>query len=444
MISIITALVMIWILFKPSSAVVLLAVAAVFQSVIAFELGSTRLWLYYALVLPVVILALMEIYKSSKSRIIISQMLLPFCAVVFIGIGSFVLPEIFNGVPVFEARSGMDYIDVSQLYPLQFTVSNIAQPIYIFVNLFVILFLRIRAEAKSFDTTIGRALDIMFIIGFTMLIWQSISIYFGIPFPEDFIRGASLDRAYRTESLAFGVRMNGSFAEPADLGMFAGVCLGYGLGLLFLMGRVGMGLFLVGAGIFMGVASGSTTAIVAMLGPILFLVLSAKRIKVNIITISVASIGAIIFSFWIYNSDFLANFINSTLVQKIDSSSFAARFFSLEYSLTLFIDTFGLGVGLGSHRPSSMIAMLIACLGIFCVPVIYYVFVKPLALLRSRYPFHATIFLAYSAILFAAAVSVPDMSHVTFCFISSCVLCIVLREDELIKNNRLLHNKGTK
>ena len=414
---------------RPKLAIVVIGASAAFQAATAYDNGIIRLWVYYGIALFVCSATVFR-FMNSDVRVLekCMQTMKPLIMVVVIIIGgAFLLPRAFIGTPVFLARGGMDYGSVDELYPLAFTVSNAAQSIYLIVNLLVLLFLILDTDELYFAKNLKRALIVFFSLGIGFLIWQALNLKYGIWFPESLVHGDNFDQAYQLSKLVLGNRMNGSFGEPADLGMFAGACLGYGLGsYLFMRQKIVGPIFIVG-GIAAALLSGSTTAYVAMLGAIAAVLFCWKSIKIGLGEIIFACAVLCFLLYYVAQSSMVDSNFASLVLNKDQSGSFSNRLFSIKYSLDLFVQTHGLGVGLGSHRPSSMVALLIACLGIFSIPVLWFLFVSPFKLLKLENPLYRTLYCVYAAVCMSVLTSIPDFSQIIFVFITTCTLAVLLR-----------------
>jgi hypothetical protein len=94
-------------------------------------------------------------------------------------------------------------------------------------------------------------------------------------------------------------------------------------------------------------------------------------------------------------------------VSKGESGSFINRTTSDIYALGILVHTYGIGVGLGSNRPSSLVTFLLSNVGIagFLAFAIYY-----LRLFSGLSQTYGWLFWAGAALLFNMCVDVPDVT----------------------------------
>jgi hypothetical protein len=268
----------------------------------------------------------------------------------------------------------------------------------------------------------------LFLFGIGLFFWQLVSIKVDIYFPENFIRAGDLV-VYTTEALVGAERMNGSFFEPADLGLFSGALFGYACASILIESRYLFGIFSLLSASLMIFLSGSTTAYVSTFGALLGVLLTSRAIKFNFVKLSCVLGALCIASCVLIQNDYVWQVFESTVLQKGETSSFENRFFSSVYSFELFNETFGLGVGLGSNRPSSMIALLFSCIGILAIPFLWFLFIRSFKLAKSNVSFSKVIYCAYFAVLAAISVSIPDLSHVNFTFFTVLALSTVIYQE---------------
>ncbi len=104
-----------------------------------------------------------------------------------------------------------------------------------------------------------------------------------------------------------------------------------------------------------------------------FLISKSRVIRYAIVII-------LIFLFSLYTVIFiiglkkLLDIINLYLINKSESGSFKDRITADMHAIKLFIDTYGLGVGLGSNRPSSLLPYLLSQIG-FIGTIIFFLFI---------------------------------------------------------------------
>jgi hypothetical protein len=106
---------------------------------------------------------------------------------------------------------------------------------------------------------------------------------------------------------------------------------------------------------------------------------------------------------------FIVEVFGNVMISKKDSFSGINRFAADMHSLGLFFQTYGLGVGIGSNRPSSFFAWLSSNLGIF--GVIFYISCLAIPLMHSRQKGWKNIFfIMHISNLICMTISIPDLS----------------------------------
>lgn len=415
-------------IFCPKYRIHMLAISSVFQAAVPFSFDQVRVWFYHPVAICCIILGFFDFLRlESHARRLLLRQFYPFLlfgSVVLVG--AILFPILFAGTPVFLARGGMDFSDVSQLMPLGLSISNFAQVIYFFLNIFVIFFILLQIVTRNALDSFFSIFASVLIVGACFFFWQWISIRTGFYFPEELVRGEYDLAPYTTDNLIFLNRMNGSFGEPADLGLFAGVCFAFGLSSFFILNRLFWGGVFLVISLVMIVYSGSTTAYVAALGGALGLLLMIPRIKMAMPKLVFMVILGIIGIGILSNNDFVSDMFESSVRLKSEAGSFDNRLYSVYYSFSLFVETFGFGVGLGSNRPSSMLALLVSCLGVGAAPLFMYLLRILYKFIRSGGVIEKVIFVCYMAILFSIITAIPDLSHVIFGFFTSLMIAVYL------------------
>ena len=285
---------------------------------------------------------------------------------------SVVMPRAFEGqVFVWPQRATLPYVIV----PLEPSPTAINQSIYLVLNcLFVVLSATYLSRKHL---SLGSFIRVYLLSGFVVAAvsaWQFISRFTGIPYPEDLFY-SNPGWAILTEQTIGGMpRINGPFSEPSSLGgyMASIVCAA---GWMLLQGRRDRMLpWLLAAGLLTIALSTSTTgfavlAVVSVLVPLVALLRGSTRLLAQIMKIAmpVALCGTILFS----TASLLLPSFEKTVSDVIDgtlnkkqSASYEDRTGTDLDSITAMVDTYGLGVGWGSNRSSSLLPGLLAQVGL--------------------------------------------------------------------------------
>ena len=273
------------------------------------------------------------------------------------GLITLIGPLIFAGMPVIAPRGGLDS-QIDNLTPLSYSVSNFAQLAYLAIGIGLVLYLIVEPPTSL------RPLEAAIVIGFALTLFKH--------FLPDFWPQAWFDSnpSYSYHWLNSSARERGPFAEPSLLGIFVSMSLAYTVAaiiraswrmrlyyaILIVIGVYLLGISYTGTGVI-------STAAVASAALIAWMVLLVKRASARTRSIAISSVAVALILGLLFH-DVLKRFTFDLVVQKLGSDSFSNRSASNANSFQVFLNSFGLGVGLGSDRPSSVFFQLLACVGI--------------------------------------------------------------------------------
>jgi hypothetical protein len=207
-------------------------------------------------------------------------------------------------------------------------------------------------------------------------LWQFTSFYAGLPFPSDFFYSNAGYHRADSQTMAGLLRINGPFEEPSTLGyIFTGYLMFAWL--RYRLYPTAFSTALIAASIVCMLSSTSTTA---YFGGFLFgclvihdvatqrLHLLTKDLRLSssqfaaiaIIVVAVLGGAFVVARYW-QSIDVI---LQATVFQKSDSASFQQRAFADQLAMQVIVDTYGLGIGLGSHKPNSLLLTLLSNTGI--------------------------------------------------------------------------------
>jgi hypothetical protein len=269
-----------------------------------------------------------------------------------------VAPQLFDGQRVLVPTGADD----AHLTAGVLTSSNFAQIIYLVLGVCVVVFL-----ARS--TTAGPQL-IGLAVGLTVLLsfWRYLNQQAGVPFPEGVFDNSPFF-AY-IETAAGGLhRFRGILSEPSSLAASCLVAVSYMVSRapkITGARRWGAWTIAVIAG-YLGTISTSASFIVAAVAVVLiagltFLVSFLSRQTSVSALVSLLTCALVVAALWVL--PIVGDFVQSVVDEKVSSSSFSERSDANTVSYDIFLDTFGVGVGLGGSRASSFFAGLLSTTGI--------------------------------------------------------------------------------
>ena len=344
--------------------------------------------------------------------------------------GALILPHLFAGLQVFSPmdRAGFD----GPLRPLEFSRSNLMQAANVLVTLAMLLFFidaRRREDWRPLRLVYALVAGAMVVVlagGYERLAllntWPSIHPYWlsnptYVQIPASNSAGLS----------GFGV----PFSEPSYASAFlASLLIGLfsvaGFGKRFWLPLTGC--VLLGATLLNTLGSTGWVAAAAGAGAILLLLTlmalgrrgDPRRPARRAAVLWAAALLALAGGYWVtYHSSYaepMQRAVSVTIVDKAVSASYQNRTTANEAAVRLLRESYGLGVGIGSHRASSFVASLAGGTGIaglvafFCALaaiLIRYVRVPPLG---DSQRFAACALLGATL---AVAIGIPDL-HVPF------------------------------
>jgi uncharacterized membrane protein YphA (DoxX/SURF4 family) len=116
--------------------------------------------------------------------------------------------------------------------------------------------------------------------------------------------------------------------------------------------------------------------------------------------------------------------MKSYTLDKTDTLSYAHRIYSDMYSMQLFVNTHGVGVGLGSNRPSGFIPSLLSCVGL---PGAILFALMVIQIMRNARKESAWMCWAVMGVLINMALGGPDLNQsVVWIFLALTAYCAVV------------------
>jgi hypothetical protein len=298
------------------------------------------------------------------------------------------LPIVFSGLPVVVPRVALEQI-IQGLTPLHIGASNFIQLALLTLNIGVFL------EAQRFRKNLWPVFRATIILEIVVVGLQAI---LGDHYPYFLLNNSAEYYVAHFSSLSIVARPSGTFTEASVAGAFftgaaAITLVGYLNGRL----KVWLCLACIGATVLMGSGSGMAGFAIILILIIIKLrpwhcgSLDLARLRRWGLLFASILIAAVFFSS-------LVTQVTESTVGKGDSFSFLVRTSVDLAALKVFAQTKGLGVGLGSFRGSSVVATMLASIGLPGI-LLFLWFLKRF---RPSYLVGGT--------LFAMAVGVPDIS----------------------------------
>lgn len=340
------------------------------------------------------------------------------CLVVWSVISAFLNPILFEGIPVFSPRLGIDTQARLGATSLRWSFSNFGQAIYLLIN-FSIVFtsLYVIKTKHHFMSIIFDTFKIVIPLVIFIVFWQAANKFFGLYFPYDLFFSIS-ERGNFNQTMNGLFRMSGTMIEPSVMG---GVLASLLIGSIWLQShskRLRYKIYpaLVIVCILM---TTSSTGLV-MLGSILvstalyisFRAILYLRVRTDLFVI--CSLCTLLFIvIYVQLMDVINVVLESALLEKLYSSSFEHRSLSNLHTFEILKETYFLGSGLGSNRPSSFIASIASNLGVIGVILfLFLIFCVIQAYLKLRKLDNNLDYTFWMLVIFvlSMAISIPDIS----------------------------------
>jgi len=301
--------------------------------------------------------------------------LLLFTIICFISI--WVGLSFFQGqVLVVSSTAGFN-LDLAQ--PYTFQRQNLTQPFYLILNVGIVYALAhqiARLPAGKVRPTLDRAVVGAILFASFVATWEMAHFYFGLPFATDFFHSnAGYYKAHGQILFASILRVSGPFSEPSNLAYFFAAFLMYAW--YRYLRRPGTGAMAVVLLCLTMLAASTSTTAFAVLG--IFALVLVKDMVVKLATgparttlsmhhvgsgvlIGLALLGVLTFA-QSYSHEIHGVF-TSMVLEKQQTSSFAQRSGADMIALDILLQTGGIGIGLGSHKPNNLAMTLLSNTGI--------------------------------------------------------------------------------
>lgn len=271
-------------------------------------------------------------------------------------------PSFFDGIPVLIPRLGIDS-QIEAPGALAYSPSNLAQCFYLIIGAGIVHYLATH-PSKISPTIVGLGFAVGTLVSSVILL-MTIA---GISWPS-WVFDNYPGLAYGPAGLDGFGRFRGIFPEPSYLAVFSIPAVAFFLFSAWRVSRWSRAVYLIlaalaGVNISLSSSTTATLGALALAGLVLAVGIwrfFSGKVKVRP-SIVLMFLGLCIVLAMISSS--LVETLNESLTEKANGSSFANRSESDAFSMSLMLDTFGFGVGLGGNRPSSMFAMLLSNVGI--------------------------------------------------------------------------------
>ena len=385
-----------------------LALGGVTAAGAALVVGGTAVPTFYAVAIGAALALALRLLGYGRAMAPPRQPLPPGASLlvmflVWSGLVTLVAPLIFDGMAIVTPTT-------RSLVAGVVTSSNVAQLGYLLLGICVVVFLA--RSPRSGPELIG------IIVGTTTLLclWRYLHQAVGLPFPENLFDN-SPTFAYIETAPNNVERFRGIFSEPAGLAGSSLVTISYMMSRMrHLTGwrRIGA-LVMAAVAVYLGVISTSATFVVAGVAVTAIVGLSIGfgfLMRWTRFSAVVSLVGCAVVIVAIWALPVIADFVQGTVNQKLTSSSYNERSGADSSSYAVFLDTFGVGVGLGSGRASSFVPTLLSTTGLVGT-LLFTAAVVTLIRRGAAVPAYRPVVWALVTLLVIKVVAGPDLSDTT-------------------------------
>jgi hypothetical protein len=314
------------------------------------------------------------IYYPAKRLVL--GLLCPFILVVCGALASsIIMPRLFEGDVLVWPQKAVAYSTRSTLAP---NSGNITQDLYLLADALLTVSGSIYLSRSS--SLLTHLLDVYLLSGLLVIcisLWQFCSTILHFPYPADFFLSNPGWAQLSDQTMGWLTRLNGPFSEPAALSAYMSAITATS-GWIILNGGRRLLLFLSFWGglatTLLTTASTGYVTLIALSVLVLFYAIFASKpifrrqmllgLSIMVPLAGVIVGGALAFAPNVVQEAELV--VNATL-NKTESDSYQARSAADRDSIQEMQDTYGLGVGWGSNRSSSLLPGLCAAIGIWGV-----------------------------------------------------------------------------
>ena len=348
---------------------------------------------------PAMLMALARPRRDGSGRSRFPADVLGVALVVWAAVITIAGPRIFAGTRVFDPALGVDS-QVGNMSLLAPSLGNIAQLGYLTLGVLVLL---MAGRLFPVDTRLlGSALWVSLVLGAVRMVAEPW-------WPHDLLQNMP-GYSYATPE-----RLSGTFYEPSVLGLYLVAAACY-FGVRLLRGPAARtriaAVIALGLVVIEFVANASGTALLGLVvvvaaGAAVLLVRALRSPKMGVSPWAIIG-GTGVLALGLTQLPLLYDLTVGSAERKASSFSYLARGLANERSWQIFLETSGLGVGLGSHRPSSLFFLVLSCLGL--VGTVLLVALVIVALTAAARGEAIAAGWALLGVLVSGVIAVPDLS----------------------------------
>jgi hypothetical protein len=327
-------------------------------------------------------------------------------------VGAVVLPRLFNGIA--HAMPTRGSLDFGVMTPVQPSGTNYIQAFYLILNLMLFsMAARIVVTAKEGLESAMRGVALGLALACALGLYQVVAYYVGLPWPTDIINSNRGVGQFPGQMAGSIKRISSTFWEPSLLGYNFVGSLG-----VFLLGARNLRLGVVALCVLL--LSTSSLGYFGLLALLVVWLLTDQRTASKTKWRAATAVVAVCGVFLVIDQLALdGQVLTKMILDKTESSSGVGRNRANYLAMQTFIESAGLGVGVGSARASSFLATLLATTGLPGV-LTFIGFSVSLVAACFRKADRVSIQLGYGIVgfLIVWAIAIPDTIQPLFWFIA--------------------------
>jgi hypothetical protein len=323
-------------------------------------------------------------------------------------IGALFLPRVFNGVA--HAMLSRGSINNATLIPVAPGGTNFIQAFYLILNLalFTIASTIVASRKEGIEWAlkgIAAGLLCSCVIG----LYQWVGFYAGLPWPMEIINSNTGVGQFPDQMAGPLKRISSTFWEPSLLGYSFVGCLG-----IFLLGARKVSLGLLALCVLL--LSTSSLGYFGFAALVLTWLVSDKGTSAGFKFRVALSLAAVCVCFVLADQLLLGGMVFDQLIlNKAESSSGVGRSTADRFALITFMESGGLGVGVGTTRASSFAATLLATTGApGFIAFMAFAFTLLMALRRAGDKVSRELQLGLTGFLIVWIIAIPDVVQALF------------------------------
>ena len=406
---------------------------SVFAAAAVINAGSIGLQPAYFFALLMIGRTLFELFcggDAVETRLL-KDMLPLFCLV------AVAVALLWFAIVVFQGKvyviGGTDAFNLDRAAPYEFRRENVTQLAYLALNTLTVLTIAHQGAKLGTQGVLEcfrKGFILAIIIGIGSCVWQMAGYYAGVPFPNRFFfSNAGYANAHGQVLAGYILRVNGLFSEPSAVAYYFIAFLFFSWHVMLRRPMLSHSLLVFGCVATMLVSTSSTAFV--LLG-VFVLIVAPDIMKLTMRSalgrgkLTVSGLAAIValfvtFSAGIYvlqlYSHEVSDIWSKMVLEKNETSSFEQRSGVDAMALEILSDTYGIGIGLRSHKPSSLAMTLLSNVGV--VGTLLFIAVVSMAVLPltrlspgmdERYKDGQAMKWAFLGLSIAHLISNPNMS----------------------------------